>query len=62
MENRKGKNRCFECWNGEHEDYDDNIKFVVVYDPDSNKMYQKGYICQSHIEKYLQDGYIVKER
>jgi len=52
---------CFECRGGEHEDYDDDIKMVVVIDPETKKIYRRGKMCGEHRCMYEDDGYTVKE-
>jgi len=54
------KNNCAECRNGEHEDYDDNIKLVVCIDPDGQEPPYRAKLCQAHREVRLDDGYDVR--
>lgn len=53
---------CTDCRDGEHENYDDDIDFVIVRDPDAKGggFVKKGYMCASHIEMYESDGFEVK--
>lgn len=53
------KQQCCDCRNGEHNNYDDNIKLVVVKDPDTNKIVRRGYMCEHHRIAYSDDGYIL---
>jgi len=51
------KRRCSECRNGEHENYDDKVRLVVIRDPDTNKISKRAYMCATHIGMYEDDGY-----
>jgi hypothetical protein len=51
---------CADCRDGEHDNYDDNVKLVYVKDPDNGKMVKRSYMCASHRDMYNDDGYIVK--
>ena len=53
------KNRCCECRNGEHENYDNDIFLVTVRDPDSKRIVLRGYLCGEHRGARLDDGYEV---
>lgn len=50
---------CKDCQNGEHDNYDENIKLVYVRDPDTKKIIRRCYMCETHQEMYCQDGYEV---
>lgn len=53
--------RCCECRKGEHDDYDDDIKFIVVVDPDRpNRFVCRGNVCGEHREAFESDGYTVR--
>lgn len=54
--------RCCECRAGQHEDYDDEIELCVVIDPDTKKIYRRGYLCEGHRNMFLEDGYTVTEK
>ena len=51
--------RCFECRNGEHEDFDDDVRMTLVRDPDTHKVYRRGYLCSEHRGVFESDGFIV---
>lgn len=51
--------RCCECADGEHENYDNDIKYVVVKDPDTGKVVVRGNMCSEHRSMYDSDGYII---
>lgn len=53
-------NQCCECKAGEHDDYDNDIKQVIVKDPDTKKVIKRGKMCNEHQVMYLDDGYIVE--
>lgn len=48
---------CTACRDGEHDNYDDNVMFVKVINPDTNLIIQTAYLCESHRECYLDDGF-----
>jgi hypothetical protein len=54
--------QCCECQDGEHENYNDDVRYVVIRDPDTKKIYRSGYICMDHIYSLEDLGYKVKER
>lgn len=55
------ESRCADCRDGEHENYDDNIQLVIVRDPDQPRGFVKrAYMCKTHREQYLDDGYTLK--
>jgi hypothetical protein len=52
--------RCADCRDGEHENYDDYVRFVVVRDPDSKRgFFKRAYMCSQHRYMYESDGYKV---
>jgi len=51
------KKQCFECRDGEHDNYDDNVELVTIKDPDTKKIVKRGYLCGEHQTMYLDDGY-----
>ncbi len=54
--------RCTECRNGEHEDYDDDIRVVVVIDPETGKgKGKKIRLCREHRTAMRDDGYSVED-
>lgn len=52
--------RCCDCRNGEHENYDNNVKLVVVRDPETGHIIKRGNLCATHREMYETDGYKVR--
>ena len=48
---------CAECRDGEHGNYDDDVKLVVIKNPDTNKIYRRSYMCNQHRQMYEDDGY-----
>ena len=52
--------RCFECRAGEHEDIDDEIEMCKIINPDTGKMFKRGYLCSAHQDIFISDGYILK--
>lgn len=53
-------NQCSECRDGEHEDYDDNVRLVTVTDPDTGKQLKRAKLCGEHQEMHASDGYDVE--
>ena len=53
-------NICFECRDGEHENYDDLVKTTIVRNPETKRIEKIIDLCDHHREMYLQDGYIVE--
>lgn len=49
--------RCNDCRDGEHENYDDRVKLVVVYDAQVGRMVKRANLCEEHREMYHNDGY-----
>jgi hypothetical protein len=49
---------CADCRAGEHDNYDDNVRLVIVRDPDNGQM-KRAYLCESHRVMYRDDGYAV---
>jgi hypothetical protein len=54
------KKRCADCRDGEHENYDDDVRLVYVKDPETGKIVRRAYICAGHRQAYHDDGYIVR--
>ena len=52
--------QCADCRDGEHENYDNDVRLVYVKDPDTNKMVKRSYMCDLHRRMYEDDGYLVK--
>ncbi len=50
--------QCADCRDGEHENYDDDVKLVVVKDSE-NRLVKRSNMCAEHVEMYLVDGYVV---
>lgn len=51
--------RCVECRAGCHDNYDDNVLLCKIVDPDTRKMYKRGYLCSEHRTAFADDGYEV---
>ncbi len=51
--------RCADCRDGEHANYDENIKLVVVRDSDTGHIVRRAYMCAEHREMYDDDGYTI---
>jgi hypothetical protein len=52
--------QCADCRDGEHENYDDDVKLVMVKEPDERQFLKRAYMCNEHREMYVSDGYVVK--
>ena len=53
-------NRCKDCMDGEHDDYDNDIKYVDIVDPKSNLKLKRALLCSEHRQMYENDGYVLK--
>ena len=53
-------NQCSECRDGEHEDYDDDVRLVTVTDPETGKRIKRAKLCSQHREALADDGYDVE--
>jgi hypothetical protein len=51
---------CADCRDGEHENYDDDVKLVMVKAPDERQFLKRAYMCGEHRDMYEGDGYEVK--
>lgn len=51
--------RCADCRDGEHENYDENVRLVCVRDPDTKRVVKRAYMCDNHRQMYRNDGYSV---
>lgn len=52
--------QCADCRDGEHDNYDDDVKLVIVKDPDERQFLKRANICGEHRRMYEGDGYEVK--
>ncbi len=52
--------QCTDCRDGEHDNYDNNVKLVTVREIGQGSFLKRGYICKSHRNMYTEDGYTVK--
>lgn len=53
--------RCADCRDGEHINYDDDVKLVIVRDPETGRLVKRAYMCRLHRDMYEEDGYDVRE-
>jgi len=51
---------CSDCRDGEHDNYDDDVKFVTVTEKGTKGFFKRAYLCKEHRESYIYDGYIIK--
>ncbi len=51
---------CCECQKGEHPNYDEEVRLLMVREPDTGRLVVRGYICKEHAEAFAQDGYTVE--
>jgi len=50
--------RCCECRAGEHGDFSDvREEIITVRDIDTNRIVQRGRLCEDHIDMRLTDGF-----
>ena len=52
--------QCADCRNGEHANYDEDVRLTVARDPDTGKIGKRAYLCSEHRAAYLDDGYALK--
>ena len=50
---------CCDCRNGEHVNFDDDVRLTVVRDTDANRIVKRGYLCSEHRTAYEMDGYVL---
>ena len=55
------QHRCCQCRAGEHDNYDDDVRLVVVRDPDTGWIRLRGYCCANHRVAFADDGYKIDE-
>ena len=48
---------CGDCQNGEHENYDDDVRLTLVIDPKTGMNVRQCYLCSVHREIYSSNGY-----
>lgn len=49
---------CHECRNGEHDNYDDDVRLTVVRDPDTGQV-KRANLCEHHRVAAADDGYLI---
>uniref|UniRef100_A0A6H2A427 Uncharacterized protein n=1 Tax=viral metagenome TaxID=1070528 RepID=A0A6H2A427_9ZZZZ len=54
-------NKCAECRNGEHEDYDNDIQLIYARDPETKKIIKRANLCGDHRQALKDDGYEVNK-
>jgi hypothetical protein len=54
--------QCCDCRDGEHDNYDEDVRLVVVRDPDTGRILKRAYLCGDHRAMYRADGYVVSTR
>ena len=52
--------QCADCRNGEHANYDEDVRLTVLKNPDTGKLAKRAYLCHEHREMYADDGYSLK--
>jgi len=48
---------CADCRDGEHDNYDNDVRLIVVRDPDTGRLFKRSYMCAEHRQMYTDDGY-----
>lgn len=51
--------RCAECRDGDHANYDNDVRLVVVRDPETKRLAKRANLCGEHRAAYRSDGYDV---
>ena len=54
-------NRCADCRDGEHEDYDLDVELVIVKEEGSGRWIKRAWLCKDHRDMYEGDGFEVKK-
>lgn len=52
--------QCKKCWEGEHENYDEDIRLTAVFEPDTGRQVARCNMCGEHRAAYHFDGYEVE--
>jgi len=52
--------QCADCRDGEHDNYDDEVRRTFVRDVDTGELIRRAWMCEAHREMYLEDGYDVQ--
>lgn len=52
---------CKACMDGEHPNYDNDVRFCVVSEP-GEQLGRAMYLCGEHRQAALDDGYTIKEK
>lgn len=50
-------NTCNECWNGKHDNFDNDVHLTIIRDPVLNKIYRREYLCKKHRDMFSMDGF-----
>jgi hypothetical protein len=50
---------CCECRNGDHENYDDDVRRTLVREPDHLKVVLNAYLCGEHRTAAADDGFVL---
>jgi len=59
---KKTEKRCADCRDGDHANYDQGVRLVVVKDPDTGKLLKRAYMCHEHRDMYEADGWTLIEK
>lgn len=51
--------KCCECRAGEHADLAPGARLCVVKDPDTGRVFKRGWLCPEHVYAMNYDGYLV---
>ena len=52
--------RCIDCRRSEHANFDEDVKPVLVRDPETKHIVRHGHVCATHRGEYDFDGYEVR--
>ena len=52
--------QCYECELGEHENYDNDVELVYVFNPDDGHIKMKTHLCGEHRQALIDDGYNIR--
>ena len=60
MDTTRTVRRCSACRDSEHSNYDDDVLFATIRDPETGRIIKRAYLCDEHRVAYADDGYAVE--
>lgn len=50
---------CMVCWEADSDNIDDDMRYVIVRNPNTGATVRRGYMCATHRQYYRMNGYEV---